>query len=360
MEKSYYRKIEELNREINKLEGNKENVSVDLKKYYVLLVAFILFCILMFIINDNNFVNSLTIIPIFILIGMMLKEKNDIKHSINAKNIEKKQILLKEIEMVKQDIESHNNEIIIKEQKLDKDLEKDKEKIINKYKNIVDLDYIEKNINKDLDDILDEIELKENRIQTLKFKLHGMEQDNKNIISKIEDLANVEEELTDAEEEKEELNSLNTSFNIAKECLNLAYEEVKANISPKFIENLCTIISKISDNRYTNVRVSDTCGLKVEVQNGKYEPASRLSVGTIDQMYLSLRLSALSEITDEKMPIILDEAFAYFDNERLKNMLMYIYKNYSDNQIIIFTCSNREKEILDRLKIEHNLIKLEN
>ena len=34
--------------------------------------------------------------------------------------------------------------------------------------------------------------------------------------------------------------------------------------------------------------------------------------------------------------------------------------NLKDNQIIIFTCSNREKEALDELGIRYNLIKLEN
>ena len=119
------------------------------------------------------------------------------------------------------------------------------------------------------------------------------------------------------------------------------------------------IISKISNNRYTNVVLNDNEGLSVEIQNGSYIPAYRLSVGTIDQMYLSLRLSALNEISKETMPIILDEAFAYFDNERLSNILKYMKNNFKENQIIIFTCSNREKDVLDKLKVEYNLINLE-
>jgi len=66
----------------------------------------------------------------------------------------------------------------------------------------------------------------------------------------------------------------------------------------------------------------------------------------------------MNEISEEKMPIILDEAFAYFDNERLENILKYIYENYKENQVLIFTCSNREKEIMDRLNMEYNLVEL--
>ena len=59
------------------------------------------------------------------------------------------------------------------------------------------------------------------------------------------------------------------------------------------------------------------------------------------------------------MPIILDEEFAYFDNERLANILKYIRNNFENNQIIIFTCSDREKNVLDNLNIDYNLINLE-
>ena len=75
-------------------------------------------------------------------------------------------------------------------------------------------------------------------------------------------------------------------------------------------------------------------------------------------MYLSLRLSAIEEITREKMPIILDEAFAYFDNQRLENILEFINNNLNENQVIIFTCSNREKDIFDKNNIKYNYIEI--
>lgn len=58
------------------------------------------------------------------------------------------------------------------------------------------------------------------------------------------------------------------------------------------------------------------------------------------------------------MPIILDEAFAYYDEERLENILKYLNEECRDNQIIIFTCTNREKEILEKLNIKYQSIKL--
>lgn len=64
------------------------------------------------------------------------------------------------------------------------------------------------------------------------------------------------------------------------------------------------------------------------------------------------------ELCKESMPIILDEAFAYYDEERLENILKYLNTECKDNQIIIFTCTNREKNILNKENINYNLINL--
>ena len=64
------------------------------------------------------------------------------------------------------------------------------------------------------------------------------------------------------------------------------------------------------------------------------------------------------ELSKEKLPIILDEAFAYYDEERLENILKYINKKYNNHQIIILTCTDREKEILEKNNIGYNYIKL--
>ena len=97
----------------------------------------------------------------------------------------------------------------------------------------------------------------------------------------------------------------------------------------------------------------------VEAENGNYIPIEYLSIGTVEQLYLSLRLSAQAEgISKEILPIMLDEAFSYYDEERLRNILEFLNKEYIDRQILIFTCTDREKNILDKSNISYNLIEL--
>ena len=150
---------------------------------------------------------------------------------------------------------------------------------------------------------------------------------------------------------------LNKIINLAKETLEESYDEIKKNITPKFTKELSNNIEMISDGKYKKANFNTDTGLTIEAENGEYIECNKLSIGTIDQLYLSLRLSATKEITKETIPIILDESFAYFDNQRLENVIKYLDSNYN-NQIIIFTCTNREKEILDKLNIEYNLVNL--
>ena len=133
---------------------------------------------------------------------------------------------------------------------------------------------------------------------------------------------------------------------------------MKRSITPKFTENLSNNISSISNNKYNKVSLNEENGLIIENEKGEYIPAERLSVGTIDQLYLSLRLSMIDEISEEKMPIMLDEAFAYYDEERLENILKYLINKTDKNQVIIFTCTLREQKILDKLGVSYNLVEL--
>ncbi len=204
------------------------------------------------------------------------------------------------------------------------------------------------------------IEKMEAEIGDLQLKSHILETERAKVDEKIEQLARIEEEWAEQKEIKDELLSLNVSYNIAKECLIKAYDEIKHNLSPQFEQKLCEITADLTDGKYKNIAVSDEKGLSIEVENGAYMPVDRLSIGTIDEMYLALRLSILAEISKEKLPIFLDETFAFFDEKRLKNIICYLQDQNYDHQILIFSCSNREIEVLEQLKIEYHLINLEN
>ena len=332
---------------------------------------FILFFIILIILNiiqflfiKNNIINILllSIIPVLIIIWLL---KNNIENK-KIKNKEKNN--KKIIDEIKLKENNLNNEIEVLEKNNKKIIEEinneknnfnlknnlEKEKIKNKFNN-----KIKENINLDFENLNKQFEKMQNNISQKKLELHSLELDSKNIEPKLENLSKVEEKLVNNKEKMSTLNQLNESINLAKEVLEKSYNEMKSMVTPKFTKNLSKNISIITNGKYKNVRVHDELGLIVELEDGSYVQAAKLSIGTIDQLYLSLRLSMVDELSSEKMPIFLDESFAYFDNERLENILKYISENFADRQIFIFTCTEREKNLLMKLKVPFQFIEME-
>ena len=359
LEDEYNQKINELNKKIESSENENIAEKINLNSYYIAcVILFVIFAILM-IINPNELINLLLVIPIVLILIKSKIEREKFDKKIKEKEDNKYQKIESEIEILKENREKQKREALEKEAILDQEIDKENRELIEKYSEYLTMDFMEDALSMDIYEIERNIDQKENRINTIRFKIQNLENDTKHVNEKIENLAKIEESLQSAEEEKTELLSLAKSYNIAKECMEKAYEQMKNNISPRFTQNLCDIISKVSNGRYKNVVLTDDEGLNVEIQNGSYVPAYRLSTGTIDQMYLSLRLSALNEISGESLPIILDEAFAYFDDERLANVIRYFKANFESSQIILFTCSKREIDILEKLNVEYNVINLE-
>ena len=209
---------------------------------------------------------------------------------------------------------------------------------------------------KTLEQIQFKIQLLQEKISNTKVDLHRFELDKSNIEPQLDKLANIEEEIELQKEKKQQLEKLNMSFELAKTILTKCYENMKETVTPKFTQNLSQNIADITNNKYKNVNFNEQSGLVVETEKGDYVSASHLSVGTIEQLYLSLRLSMIKDLSSETLPIILDEAFAYFDDERLTNFLETISKKYKENQILIFTCTDREQQILRELGADYNLV----
>ena len=354
--------IKNKNNEKIKKEKNKLN-----KKIIILFILILIINILQFILIKNKTINCIFLLTVPMVLIYYIFSKNKLnKKIIIEKNTEKIDIeniekILLEINNLNNEInllENNNNEIKNKINNLNNNfylkINLEKEKIKNKYINKIEKEKINNLIN--LENTNLELENLQNKINNKKIELHKLELDKKNIEPKLDNLSKIEEELVNNKNKMSTLQKLNMSFELAKDILQKSYDEMKNTVTPKFTEALSKNISNITSGKYSNIMFNEEQGLIVELENGNYVPASKLSIGTIDQLYLSLRLSMVEELSEEKMPIILDEAFAYYDETRLENILKYIHNKFKDHQIILFTCTKREKEILEKENIEFNFI----
>ena len=355
--------LEKNNQKINKLIENKNKLK---NKMIILFIILILINSLQFIFIKNTIIKYIFLLtlPTFLIFSILFfkNKKNKIKIlEKENKNEEEKINKEKNNYLNENKIIEKNNMALEKEineikdhlnSKINLEIEKIKNNYLNKIKNNKILEI------KNLNDINTEIENKQKEFNTINIKLHELDLDKENVEPKVDNLIKIEETIVNNNEKIVNLKTLEKSMNLAKKLLQTAYEKMKNTVTPKFTENLSKNIHQITDGKYTNVMVQDDNGLVVELENGNYVEANRLSVGTIDQLYLSLRLSMTEDLSSEKMPIILDEAFAYYDTKRLENILNYLANTYPDRQIILFTCTEREKNIFEELHTQYHLIEL--
>ena len=361
VKREYNKKIQKLY-EKDKEENAKDKLQVIhnknvIKVGVILDVIFFILTIISIFLIKNDIITAiftvLTIISVVYIGYQQYKSKMGIHTKEIKQNVEKANTK-NEIEVLLQATKKLEEESKNTVQLIEKEYNEEIEKIRNKYIGIIPIKEIDELLSKQA--LTYEINVMQNKISENKVKLHTINVDKNNILPKLENLAQLEEEYMVLEEQYNELIKNNDIINLVKDEVQNAYEIMRKNVTPKFTSNLSKIIEKISSGKYKNVQLDETNGMIIEIENGNYISAKNLSIGTIDQLYLSLRIGAGMEISEEKLPIILDEAFAYWDQTRLENILKYLNEEFKDRQIILFTCTNREKEALQKLGIEFNRV----
>ncbi len=131
-------------------------------------------------------------------------------------------------------------------------------------------------------------------------------------------------------------------LNYAKSALSRAFEQLQMDYAPRLNGIACNIFKKITDGRYVDFMVDEDYNITVRDEDNMIVTSDYLSSGTYDQIYFSLRMALVSLIGDN-MPVVLDDAFALYDDHRVKRAMDYL--RTINNQILIFSCQTRENNI---------------
>ncbi len=113
-------------------------------------------------------------------------------------------------------------------------------------------------------------------------------------------------------------------------------------------ERASEILSELTGGRYNRILLDETAEVRIHTPSrvlGLYQ----VSGGTMQQIYFALRMAAAELLCGEnRLPVLLDEPFALYDDERLEAALRWL--KGCGRQVILFTCQKREREILQRIQ----------
>lgn len=160
--------------------------------------------------------------------------------------------------------------------------------------------------------------------------------------------------LTENERIQEELDALD----LAQDTLTRLSSTIRDSFGLYLNKTASELINGITGGIYTSMSIDQDLNIFMNTPS-RLVPAEQVSSGTIDQIYLAVRLTAakLVQTEGEQMPLIFDDSFALYDDERLKTALKWLSKAFK-GQIILFTCHQREAQLLTANQIDFHYLTL--
>ena len=140
------------------------------------------------------------------------------------------------------------------------------------------------------------------------------------------------------------------ALELAQTALSKATGILQRRFAPRISKRAQELFEKLTGGRYQKVTLSEDLSLNVcSVEEDTLRPSQWRSDGTVDQLYLALRLAVAEELTPDA-PLVLDDAMVRFDEGRLSVALDILRETAQNKQVILFTCQEREKKLYGETK----------
>ena len=141
------------------------------------------------------------------------------------------------------------------------------------------------------------------------------------------------------------------AIRLAEETLEQISAELYEECGEHFYKRLSEYVSAFTDGAYVRLTADENLKL-CAITNDRTVEVAEVSRGTGEQFYMALRFAAADVLDPEKKnPMILDDSFAFFDEQRLESALLALSR--SGRQVILFSSTGREERMLQRMGVPY-------
>ncbi len=188
---------------------------------------------------------------------------------------------------------------------------------------------------------LDEEKIKE-QIRKQKWRKAHLSEEGKEKYTEYQNILEQIEELREPDEQEKNCEKKSCALELAEQKINEAAEKMSSGFGTVLNRKASEILSNITNGKYTDLFVNNDMKMSL-LYEGRRIAVERVSAGTVEQIYFALRMAVTEILFEEPLPLIFDEAFAFYDDKRLKSTLKWLREQ--PRQVIIFTCQTREMDI---------------
>lgn len=155
------------------------------------------------------------------------------------------------------------------------------------------------------------------------------------------------ETLSWPDKETEEMERDIAALFLAIDTLQEVTAEIYQEHARRLNEDVSGILAQITAGRYTGVFLDEQLQVRIQTPQ-KLLSIWQVSRGTMEQIYFALRMACAGFLdAQETLPLILDDAFAAYDDARLEAALRWLYS--CGRQVLLFTCHRREQQLMEKI-----------
>ncbi len=134
------------------------------------------------------------------------------------------------------------------------------------------------------------------------------------------------------------------AIDLALSALSAANDALRQRFSPSLNQEAGAVLAALTGGQYPVLSLARDFSAQATRRDGLLPRSTlALSTGTVEQLYLAVRL-AICRLTLPDAPLVLDDALAAFDDGRMALALDYLKTLAQERQILLFTCQRREAD----------------
>lgn len=193
-------------------------------------------------------------------------------------------------------------------------------------------------------------------INDLKERILNMRQE-VNSLNEMKSVEAFEDEILYVEEQMDKATHKRNTLLLLKEIISYSDEQFRLKNQPNIIHRVSDYMNVMTEGKYQEVILSQTeqqyeLLFKIDSET---VPASRaFSKGTLQQLFFAYRLAVIEEVDPNgQMPLLLDETFIHWDNDRFKETLSILKEVSEKRQILFFTCHEAYVKMMREQWVTH-------
>ena len=138
------------------------------------------------------------------------------------------------------------------------------------------------------------------------------------------------------------------------EVIGIIGQRLQNEIGSQICDRTSEVLAELTQGKYHQVSVDKDLQMGISTRQ-RYIPVEQLSRGTMEQVHFALRMAVGDVLcSQEPLPVVLDDVFAMYDEERLMETLQWLIEH--KQQVLVFTCHQREEQILNAYGMHYHRV----